>query len=179
LAITKQRKEELVAAYKNYLSRADGIVITEYRGLSVKQVGDLRARLRDVQGRYVITKNTLFKIALSDLGWPVPESLMIGTTGVALAEGDFPTLAKSMIAYVHDNEAVLSIKGGVMAGMILNPAQVETVSNLPSLDELRAQLAGLIVQPAAGLVSVLNAGVGSVAQVLAAYVQKHESEAAA
>lgn len=177
MAITKQRKEELVAAYKNYLSRADGIVITEYRGLSVAQVGDLRARLREVQGRFVITKNTLFKIALNDLGWPVPEDVLVGTTGVALAEGGFPTLAKSVLAYAHDNEAVLSIKGGVMAGMILNPAQVATISNLPSLDELRSQLAGLIVQPATGLVSVLNAGVASVAQVLAAYVQKQEEAA--
>jgi large subunit ribosomal protein L10 len=177
LAITKERKEELVAAYKNFLSRADGIVVTEYRGLTVNQVGDLRAKLRDVQGRYVITKNTLFKIALRESGWPVPEDLLVGTTGVALAEGGFPTLAKSVLAYTRDNEAVLSIKGGVMAGMILNPAQVETISSLPSLDELRAQLAGLIVQPAAGLVSVLNAGVGSVAQVLAAYVQKQQEAA--
>ncbi len=179
MAITKERKEELVAAYKDFLSRADGIVVTEYRGLTVNQVSDLRARLRDVQGRYVITKNTLFKIALRESGWPVPENLLVGTTGVALAEGGFPTLAKSILAYAQDNEAVLSIKGGVMGSMILNPAQVETISNLPSLDELRAQLAGLIVQPAAGLVSVLNAGVASVAQVLAAYVQKQEGEAAA
>ncbi len=177
MAISKERKEELVATYKDYLSRADGIVITEYRGLSVAQVGDLRARLREVQGRYVITKNTLFKIALRDLGWPVPEDLMVGTTGVALAEGGFPTVAKSMLAYANDNSAVLSIKGGVMAGVLLNPAQVEAVSTLPSLDELRAQLAGLIVQPAAGLVSVLNAGVASVAQVLAAYVQQQEEAA--
>lgn len=177
MAISKERKEELVAAYKDYLSRADGIVITEYRGLSVAQVGDLRAKLRDVSGRYVITKNTLFKIALRDLGWPVPEDLMVGTTGVALAEGGFPTLAKSMIAYANDNAAVMTVKGGVMAGMILNSAQVEAVSTLPSLDELRAQLAGLIVQPAAGLVSVLNAGVASVAQVLQAYVQKQEEAA--
>lgn len=177
MAISKERKTELVAAYKDFLSSASGIVITEYRGMTVTQVSDLRARLRDVQGRYIITKNTLFKIALQDLGWPVPDDLMVGTTGVAFGRENFPAVAKSVLGYSKDFPEILSIKGGVMTGQILDAAQVDTISSLPSLDELRAQLAGLIVQPAAGLVSVLNAGVASVAQVLAAYVQQQEEAA--
>ncbi|NWG15676.1 MAG: 50S ribosomal protein L10 [Chloroflexi bacterium] len=177
MAISKERKAELIAVYKDFLNRADGIVVTEYRGITVTQISDLRARLREVQGRYVITKNTLFKIALRDMNWPVPDDLLVGTTGVVFGQGNFPTVAKSVLGYNKDFPDILAIKGGVMSGQILSAAQVDAVSSLPSLDELRSQLAGLIVQPAAGLVSMINAGVASVAQVLAAYVQKQEEAA--
>lgn len=177
MAISKERKAELLAAYKDFLSQADGIVITEYRGMTVAQISSLRARLREVQGRYIVTKNTLFKLALTEMGWPVPEDLLVGTTGVALGDSSLPTVAKSLLGYSKENAEILRIKGGVLAGALLNAEQVEAISNLPSLDELRAQLAGLVVQPAAGLVSVVNAGVASVAQVLQAYVQKHENAA--
>jgi large subunit ribosomal protein L10 len=83
-----------------------------------------------------------------------------------------------MVGFIKDYENILTIKGGVMEGAILNPKQVEAVSNLPSLDELRSQLVGLISQPAVGLVSVLNGGVASIAQVLQAYVASKDGEAA-
>ncbi|MEO8613083.1 MAG: 50S ribosomal protein L10, partial [Chloroflexota bacterium] len=104
--------------------------------------------------------------------------LLQGPSGVAVGNGNFPAVAKMMVGFLKDYEGILSIKGGVMEGQILSPAQVEAVSNLPSLDELRAQLVGLISQPAVGLVSVLNGGVASIAQVLQAYVTKNSGEAA-
>ena len=178
MAISRERKEELVAHYGNLLHSTNGIVLTAYKGLTVAQVGDMRNKLRDIGGRYVITKNTLFKIALRDAGWPVPEDLLQGPVGIAVGNGNFPAVAKMMVGFLKDYEEVLTITGGVMEGQILNAAQVNAVSNLPSLDELRAQLAGLISQPAAGLVSVLNGGVASIAQVLQAYVTKNSGEAA-
>jgi large subunit ribosomal protein L10 len=108
----------------------------------------------------------------------VPENLLLGPVAVAFGRDNFPAVAKTLIGYVKDNADFLSVKGGVMTGQLLNAAQVDAVSSLPSLDELRAQLAGLIVQPAAGLVSVLNAGVAGVPQVLQAYISKQEGSAA-
>ncbi len=178
MAISKERKVELVAHYADLLSRAEGFVVTEYRGLTVAQVSDFRAKLREAQGRYVITKNTLFKIALRQLNWPVPDDLLLGTVGIVVGGSNFPAVAKVALGYAKDAPDNLSIKGGVFSGMILNASQVETVSSLPSLDELRAQLAGLLAQPAAGLVSVINAAAAAVPMVLQAYVSKHESEAA-
>jgi large subunit ribosomal protein L10 len=175
LAITRERKEELVAQYADLLQNTGGFVVTSYNKMTVKQVNDIRNRLADVNGKYVVTKNTLFARALQEGGWPVPEKLLLGTTAIAFGDSNFPAVAKAVVALLKDYEEVMKIKGGVMAGTILNPAQVEMVSNLPTLDELRAQLAGLISQPAAGLVSVLNAGVASVAQVLQAYVTKNEA----
>ncbi len=178
LAISKERKAELVAHYADLLSRSEGFVVTEYRGLTVAQISDFRAKLREVQGRYVVTKNTLFKIALRQTGWPVPDDLLVGTVGVVFGGSNFPSVAKAALNYVKDAPDNLSIKGGVFAGMLLDAGQVETVSSLPSLDELRAQIAGLLAQPAAGLVSVINAAAAAVPMVLQAYVSKHESEAA-
>jgi large subunit ribosomal protein L10 len=176
LAISRERKEELIAYYGDLLGKSTGFVVTEYKGLTDAQLKIIRGKLREVQGKYVITKNTLFMRALQDSGWPVPEQLLIGPTAVVVGGENFPTVAKTLLATVKDYEAFLKIKGGVMAGSILsNAAQVETVSNLPSLDELRAQLLGLLVQPATGLVSVLNSVVAAVPQVLQAYISKQEA----
>jgi large subunit ribosomal protein L10 len=176
LAITRERKEELVAQYGELLGATNGFVITEYRGMTVAQVRDLRTRLRDVDGRFVITKNTLFTLALRNAEWPIPEELLLGPTAVAFGNGNFPAIAKIITTYAKENEEVFKIKGGVMAGQVINARQVEAVSTLPSIDELRAQLAGLLVQPAVGLVSVLNAAPAQLVQVLQAYIQKNSSD---
>jgi large subunit ribosomal protein L10 len=176
LAITRERKEELVAHYGELLSATSGFIITEYRGLTFAQVRDLRARLRDAQGRYVITKNTLFTIALQQAGWPVPDDLLLGPTAVAFGDGNMPSVAKIILAFAKENEEVFKIKGGVLAGQVISGKQVEAVATLPSIDELRAQIAGLIVQPASGLVGVFNAATAQVVQVLQAYVQANSAE---
>lgn len=178
MAISRERKEELVAHYAELLGATNGFILTENRGLTVGQMNDLRARLREVQGKYIIAKNTLFGIALRSAGWPVPEDLLEGPTAVAFGNGNLPAVAKIVLAFARENEEIFKIKGGVMAGQVITSQQVEAVSTLPSIEELRAQLAGLIVQPAAGLVSVLNAGTAQLVQVLQAYVQSKSSEAA-
>src|SRR5687767_15003522 len=77
LAISRERKEELVGIYGQLLSGTNGIVVTEYKGLTVAQVGSMRDRLRDIDGKFVITKNTLFMRALREANWPVPEELLV------------------------------------------------------------------------------------------------------
>ena len=175
MAISKERKEELVGVYGELLGQATGFVLADYKGISVSQVNTMRDKLRDVDGAYVIVKNTLFKIALQNAGWPVPENLLAGPTGVIFGAANFPAVAKVSLGFVKDYEGLFTVKGGVMAGQILTDKQVDTVSNLPSLDELRAQIIGLISQPASGLAGVINSAVAAVPQVLQAYVSKNEA----
>lgn len=175
MAITRERKEELLGVYTELLQQATGIVVTEYKGITVAQVNQIRDKLRDVEGVYAVTKNTLFMIALRNSGWPVPENLFAGSTAVIFGAQNFPQVAKLAVGFNKDFEGFYAVKGGIMTGTILNASQVEAVSNLPSLDELRAQLAGLISQPAAGVVGVINSAVAAVPQVLQAYVSKHEA----
>ena len=179
MAITRERKEELVAQYSEILQHASGFVVTEYRGLTVAHLNELRNKLRETGASYVVTKNTLFNLALRQNEWVVPEELLLGPVATAFADGNMPGMAKTLLDFKKDHDEQFIIKGGVMQGRVLTSAQVEAISKLPSLDELRAQLAGLVVQPATGLVSVLNAATGDLVNVLHAYVQENSDGEAA
>ena len=178
MAITRERKEELVAEYHRILGGTDGFIVTQYTAMTVANVSDLRSKLREQRGSFVVTKNTLFRIALEQTGWTIPLDLLNGTVGVVFGNGNLPAVAKVVIDYQKDNAERLKIKGAVMGVSRLTPAEVQAISELPSLDELRAQLAGLMVQPATGLVGVLDAATAQLARVLQAYVQQNEGEAA-
>lgn len=172
MAITKARKDELVAQYIDLLERTNGFVIVETKGMTVKETQELRRKIREADGAYAITKNTLFAIALKEKDWPVPEDLLKGPTAVAFGLDNMPGVSKAVLEYVKDLEAKIQVKGGVMTGDILNPKQVDAVSKLPTLDELRSQLAGLIVQPASGLAGVLQAANSQIVNVIQALLDK-------
>lgn len=178
MAITRERKEELVSAYSSLLAGTDGFIVTEYRGLTVAKLDDLRNKLREASGVYAITKNTLFSIALKEAGWVVPEDLLLGPTAVAFGNGNLPGVAKVIQGFQKDNSELFIVKGGVMAGSAFKAKDLEAIANLPSLDELHAQLAGLIVQPAASLAGLLNAATSQVVNVIQAYLQDQEGDAA-
>lgn len=178
MAITRERKEELVSAYSSLLAGTDGFIVTEYRGLTVAKLDDLRNKLREASGVYAITKNTLFSIALKEAGWVVPEDLLVGPTAVVFGNGNLPGVAKIVQGFQKDNSELFIVKGGVMAGSAFKAKDLEAIANLPSLDELHAQLAGLIVQPAASLAGLLNAATSQVVNVIQAYLQDQEGDAA-
>ena len=181
MAITRERKVALVADYGQLLQNTSGFILTGYSGLSVPQLHELRLRLRETNARYVVTRNNLFKRALLVNDWPVPEDLLQGPVATAFADGDMPGMAKTLLAFRNEHEEFFVVKGGVMDGELLDTDGIEQLSKLPSLDELRATLAGLVVQPAAGIATVLNAATVDIVNVLQAYLQENteaEEEAA-
>jgi large subunit ribosomal protein L10 len=178
LAITKQRRHELVALYTDIITKSDGFVVTEYSRLPMPKINDLRAKLRPIGGKFVITKNTLFSIALKNAGWPVPDELLKGPVAVAYGLGNFPAIAKEALGFIKDNSEQLSVKGGIMVASILRASEVETMSTLPSMDEMRAQLAGLIVTPASTLLGVIDAATGQVVNVIHSYIDDRGGNAA-
>ena len=189
MAITKQKKQELVASYVETLGRAQGVVVTEYRGMTMAQLSALRTRLQEVDGQYTVTKNTLFKLALKEVGMAAPEALFVGPVAVGVAYSDLPGMVKALLDAGKDESLPLVVKGGVIGQSVLNAAQLEQLTTLPPIETLRAQLAGLIASPATNIVSllnepardvvsVLNAASTQVLNVLAAYVAKAEQEAA-
>ncbi len=179
MAITKQRRQELVALYGEIISKSDGFVLTEFNRLPTGKLNDLRAKLRPIGGKFVITKNTLFTIALKNAGWPVPEDLLKGPVAVAYGIGNFPAIAKEALGFIKDNSEQAKVKGGLMVASILRANEVEMISSLPPLEDLRAQLAGLIVSPASTLLGVVDAATGQVVNVLHAYIEDHGGESAA
>ncbi|MFN8530330.1 MAG: 50S ribosomal protein L10 [Anaerolineae bacterium] len=180
MAITRERKEELVAEYSRILSKTDGFIVAEYKGLTVAKVNDLRNKLRAPSGgTYSVTKNTLFRIALEQNGWVVPTKLLEGPTGVVFGNGNLPAVAKAVQEWQKTNADFFSIKGGVIGNSVFGAKDIDAVANLPTMEEIRAQLAGLVVMPASQLAGLLQAATSQIVNVLQALEDKNKPEEAA
>jgi large subunit ribosomal protein L10 len=180
LAISKARKEELLAQYSDLIDKSDAIFFAEYTGMGVKAMDELRNQVYDAEGAIHVTKNTLLKLALSNAEHDVPDELLLGQLASGFALGEAPTLAKALVDFAK-KEDNLTLKGGYMGGELLTAEQVEALAKLPTLDQLRGQLIGLISAPAQGIVSAVTNGVRQVVNVLDAYAKEsgEEAEAAA
>jgi large subunit ribosomal protein L10 len=185
LAITKQRKQELINEYVELLKQSKGLVITEYRGLSMKQLDALRHKLRENNANLTITKNTLFKIALKQVGMAAPEKLFTGPVAVAVAFGDLSKTVKTVLEFTKESELFIA-KGGVVGATEFASKDLEAISTLPSLDELRAQLIGmttmpltqflgLLEEPGRQVVAVIQAATDSSVNVFAAAISQDEA----
>jgi len=182
LAITRKRKEELIAEYVDMLKQARGVVVTEYRGMTMKNLDDLRGKMRDAQSGFTVTKNTLLKIALREVGMAVPDDLLKGPVALAVAYQDLPATIKLVLEFAGTNELFIA-KGGVIGSTSVRGGDLKAISELPPLDVLRAQLLGMVTMPLAQfvglleapsqqLVAVIQAGTDGLVNVLAAYSQK-------
>ncbi len=180
MAISKARKDELLAQYTDLVEKSEAIFFAEYAGMSVKAMDQLRNEVYDAEGAFHVTKNTLLKLALSNKDYSLPEDMLLGQLASGFALGEAPTLAKAIVDFAK-KEDNLTLKGGFMGGELLTAEQVEALAKLPSLDQLRGQLIGLISAPAQGVVSAVTNGVRQVLNVLDAYVKEsgEEAEAAA
>jgi large subunit ribosomal protein L10 len=178
MPISRNRKEELVAHYVELLKESQGIVITANQGMNMAQFNDIRAKLREQDSTYVVTKNTLLRLALEQVGLPLAEELFQGPVGVAFARQDVSAVAKTVLEFTKGVE-LFQVRGALVGAEIYDAKGVDTLSKLPSIEELHAQLVGIIIAPASGLASVINGGVTQVLNVIAAYVAKDESAAEA
>lgn len=178
MAISKERKEELVTQYKELIGNSRALILADYGGMSVKRMEGLRAKVRDANGAFYVTKNTLLKIALEETGQPVPDELLLGQVATGFALGEVPSLAKALVDFAKEEDN-LKLKGGIMEGEMLSTDQVESLASLPSLDELRAQIIGLINAPAQNIAGVIAGGVRQVVNVLDAYARSEETAAEA
>ncbi len=178
MALSRKRKEELVTQYNELIGESNAIFFTEYRGLTNKQLTAARRKIREAEGVYNIAKLTLFRIAMQEQGYEMPDDLAGRPIGITYAMGEIPRAAKAVTDVADDNE-VFSVVGGIVGGNYVSAADVKAIANLPPLDVLRAQLLGTITAPSSQLVGVVQAGVSSIVNVLHAYVEKGEGEAAA
>lgn len=131
-----------------------------------------------LKGLFLVTKNTLLVHALRESNRPVPEELFNGQVATGFAQGEAPTLAKALTDYAK-GEDNFTIKGGILDQEVLSVDQVEALASLPSLDQLRGQLIGLISAPAQNIAGVIASGVRQVINVLDAYAKSEDGEEAA
>jgi large subunit ribosomal protein L10 len=179
LPISRARKEELVERYVELLNGTNGFAIVSSEGLSVPKVEELRSSIYEAGGDYMVTKNTLIRIALEQAGWTIPDGALTGRTAIAFGNENFPGVAKALLDFIEDNEIEdkMYVKGGIMEQeQILTPEEVEEISDLPTLPELQAQIIGLIVQPSRNIVTILQNAESGVVNVLQAWLDKDSDE---
>ena len=185
LAISRAKKEALVEKYADRLLESDGVIITEYRGLSVGELEELRKKIRQAEGSFAVVKNTLARRSLEQANLPAPDDLLVGPIGIGFGHRNLTGVAKAMSEFAKDNELLL-IKGGVIGQNVIDEAAVKSLADMPSIESLRAQLLGLINAPTTQLAGVLNAppqqmvgvlaaGARQLVNVFNAYAQKEEA----
>ncbi|MBN1429749.1 MAG: 50S ribosomal protein L10 [Anaerolineae bacterium] len=173
MALSRERKEELVAHYSEMISQSQAMILTEYRGLTDKQLKAVRERVREANGSYHVTKVTLLKRALQEHGFDLPEAVESLPIAIGFCFDDMPGVAKVLTDYAKDVDLMI-IRGGLMGERFLSEEEIKAIAKLPPLDVLRAQLIGLLDAPAANLVGVIQAGVSQVVNVLHAYSEQTE-----
>lgn len=151
----QQSKLEAVSALKEEFKDVKDFIFTDYRGLTVEQITNLRNKLREHNATYKVVKNRFAKIALKDLEKPAADEYLTGPTAVALPTGDSGAVAKVLVEFAKD--AKMEIKGGILDNNLFNAQQVEDFSKLPTRDELLSMLMGTMKAPIQNVVYVLNA----------------------
>lgn len=174
MAISRKRKEELLASYVELLDQSEAIFLTEYTGLSVKKMETLRGEVRKADGAFQVTKNTLLRYALEQSGKPIPAEVLTSQIATGFALGEAPSLAKALVDYAK-KEDNFKLRAAILGDELLSPKQIEDLASLPSMDELRAKIIGLISAPARNVASTVAGGVRQVVNVLDAYARKEEA----
>ena len=153
--MNKQKKQEYINVMKDQFDKSESVIVTHYQGLTVSQLDDLRSKMREHGIMFKITKNRITKLALEKTKCKDLSNLFTGPTAVALSK-DAITIAKILTNFSKENQN-LKILGGIMGGDILDVAGVKNVATLPTLDEARAQIVGILRSPAQKIASILLA----------------------
>ena len=176
--MAREDKVSAVAELTERFQTSDGAVLTEYRGLTVSQLADLRAALGD-STTYQVVKNTLTKRAASDAGLASEfDALLSGPSAIAFVKGDVVEAAKGLRDFSRNNP-LLVIKGGVLDGKAVSPAEIERIADLESREVLLAKLAGDMKASMAKAAAVFNALPAQMAQLAEALRAKRETEGGA
>jgi len=163
----RNQKKELVASLAETFQQVEVVVVTKNHGLTVAQMTDLRRRMREAGAQFQVAKNRLARIALDGTRYEALGELLAGPTALATS-ADPVAAAKAAVDFAKANDK-LEIIGGSMGGETLDANGIKALATLPSLDELRAKLIGLLNAPQTKIAQLANAPAGKLARVFAAY----------
>lgn len=174
---TKAFKSEKIDAMKEKFEKAQVAVVTEYKGYSVEEITTLRRNLQKEGGDYMVTKNTLAKIAAKGTNYEAISDLCKGPIAVAFGFEDQVSPAKVVSKFIKDSKKG-EIIGAVLEGNLLSAEEAKALANLPSKEELYAKMLGSINSPASGIVGSVNAVMASLTRAIAAVRDQKEKSAA-
>lgn len=171
MAISRERKSEILEQYKAWVSKSQAVFMTEYTGLTMKQFDDLRTKLREIGGEYHVLKNTLGKRVFKEAGYDIRDDLFAGSNAVGFAFDDSPSAAKVIADFAGTIDFV-KIKGGYLGHRAITADEVKALAELPPLPVMRAQLLGVLQAPASKLVRTLAEPGRGIAAVVRAFSEK-------
>ncbi len=171
--MNRDQKAATIAEIAAHIDESQAIFAVDYKGISVPQAAELRAKLRDADATFKVVKNSLTERAADQAGADTLKALLEGPTALTFVRGDIATAAKAIAEYGRATQ-LLPFKGGLMEGSPIDPDQIRALSRLPSREVLYGQLVGVVASPVGGLVRTLNALVGGLAIALG---QVHEKKA--
>jgi large subunit ribosomal protein L10 len=168
--VEKAKKAEVVEELQSVFAKSGSVVVAHYTGMTVAQMSDLRSRMRANGASFRVAKNRLAVRALKGTPVEAISHLFKGPTGIAFSD-DPIAASKTAVAYAKDNDKLV-ILGGSMGSTMLDANGVKAVAELPSLDELRGKIVGLLQAPATKLAGIMQAPAGQLARVIGAYSKK-------
>jgi large subunit ribosomal protein L10 len=176
LALSKQKKNEVVEQYKDWLNNSQSVILVEYTGATMKDMENIRTQVRESEGEFHVVKNTLMKLAFEASGFSIPEGLLENSSAASFAFTDPAATAKALSDAVKGLDAI-KVKGGYMGQEMLNVEQVKALSDLPPLPVVRGQLLGVLQAPAGKLVRTIAEPARSLAAVFQAYSEQAQAAA--
>ena len=178
----RNQKAAVVEEVRDRIASTEALVLTEYRGLDVPALAELREALRAAGGEYKVYKNTLVRLAVHELDLDL-EELLVGPTALAFVaekpdgtKGDAAAVAKALKDFAKDNDSLV-VKGGLLDGELLSPAQIESLAKLPPREVLLAQIAGALAAPLQKFAGLLNALPQNMAYALKALLDERAAGA--
>jgi len=165
--VDRVEKEALIQSLKEDLNTAGVVIVTHYSGLNVQSISKLRSRMREAGATFRVTKNRLTKLALEGTPYAGIADMFAGPTAIAFSD-DVLAPAKVAVEFSKEFESLVVV-GGAMGEARLDADSVKALAALPSLDELRATIIGLLQAPAQKIASVVQAPAGQIARVIGAY----------
>ena len=167
MAITREKKEQLVAELSELLSRSSVVVLSDYRGLTAAQMAELRNKLRPLGSKFTVAKNSLISRSLEESKLPSLGSMLEGPTALSFIFGEFREPLHELKAIAKDTE-LLNIKGGLLGERVLSADDVQVLMDLPTADVLRAQLLSGMQSPVSGLIGLLDSALRGLLYALSA-----------
>lgn len=172
----KPEKVAVVDEVRERMAASDGALLTEYRGLTVAELAELRRELAAAGGDYKVYKNTLVRLAVADTDRQGVSDLLTGPTAIAFVQGDVSAVAKALRDFARTNPNLI-VKGGVVGSTIMSAADIDVLAELPSRETLLAQFAGALSAPLQQFAGLVQALPRNLAYGISALLEQRQSEA--
>lgn len=176
MAVTREKKDQTLASYTEWLKKSQAVILVEYTGAKMKDLDGIRSKIRESGGEFHVLKNTLARRAFADNGMELPKDFLVKSTAVSFAFTDPASTAKALTEATKGKDYV-KVKGGFMSGQTLNTAQVKALAEMPPLPVVRAQLLGVLQAPASKLVRTIAEPARGLAAVIKAFSEKANAAA--